>query len=290
MGYSIDIQFIGICCFATGPTGTELYKRRVLLPYDKCPHPDQRHIPFLEVAQADVIMPMAGDLKPTTDPYPYHRYFKPVLDPNDKDKIVGEITNGGIVYYRWTLSGHFIEFLNDDKSAAFTVASSYTQHVPAMKRNVEPRLYDHPRYECFTANPPKDVVSGAIDIYSGTLSAADFEEVKLYFKNNKGESAFTKTRPAKYVLLNLPLQESGLKIAIYGFGGTTTGAYIRLKPGATVRIGNAMEADISGPGSYISGSEHFKLFYNLDYLPDDPALPYIDGPVPLNACSPTDWP
>lgn len=281
MDYSIDIRFVGLCCFARPLHSDEPYKRRVLLPADRrC-----GHIAFLEIAKDDLVSLPSGNLKPS-EPYCHL-----VSNPSG-----GRPVSGSVLYVMWKLAGHFIEFKNAKLDVPFQVATSFTRHIPAMHKNVATSLHQHPQSSCFSDDPPTDVIAGAIDIPSGTLSVSDVEEVMLHFETEKThiKSAYGPAQSPKYALLNLPLREESAEFHLRSFpsAGKPTCAVIRVKPGAVVRIGNALEVDIKGPGSPGLHPEHFRLFYNLsdkEHCPKDLPLPKCER-VPLNACSPTDWP
>jgi hypothetical protein len=268
---SIDVTFKGICCFVDARNGNDPFTKRVVMPYDNLFSGNHHHITFLEVAE-DHIDSISG------------------VEPKVKTSHDG----GGVPFWRWELSGHSVAFLTADTKPPLDVTPSYDYHVPQMYNLVSSDLEKNPRDECFSLQPPPDVIAGFVDLKWGTLTAGPLEKASTFFENKAGDhSPWGLRRTPLFAVHQLPLSAPSAVIHLARYANLPPyDTVIRLKAGASVTIGNAMEADILEAGSGNNPSDHFLLYYKLARPgtgPTDPPLPKSTT-VPINACSVTNWP
>lgn len=266
----IIIRFAGICCFVEKHSANDPFVRRVVMPLDTMSSQMgmDPHIPFIEFEHGDIRYP--GNIPPSKQ---YTHY------------------NGSIVYDRWELAGHFITIDTVDPTGpALKSTRSFDRHVPKMYK-VCPDLQLYPRSECFDDDPDATLIAGCVDLNWGTLDATNLTE---YLQPFVPQRRWGPERTPRYVELRLPVKPGDIVVTLKEFASSKgTGNQITLYDTTeTITIGNLLEADISGPGSGKTTSEHFKLFYDLsdpNHYPANPSFP-ADPLVPVDSCSVTGWP
>lgn len=263
---TMEIRFKGLCGFAAPRVG-DTFQRRVLLPYDGRTDPSLRHIPYIEVLADEV------------DSY--------TVAPTATEK---HDDGGPALYHRWELEGHRIEFIVDETGWAIT--EGYKKYVPAMKYGICPTLREHPRDECFLEPPPATLVGAFCDLSAGDLTIGPLEAKKVIFINKAREvSPWGPERTPQWVTLRVSVSQPTLKVKVTSPAGDVFS--IEVKRSGYVLVGNARHADIiDDRDDNENPRDHYLLYYNLSddaNRPADPPLP-DEAAVPVNACSPVDWP
>ena len=267
--YWLDVRFQGLCCFADAPRESDLFKKRMLIPYDDRTDPTKRHIAFIELAE-DMVWPWTGPGPTKT------------------------VSHGdGVSFHRWELKGHRIDF-NSAAAPSLETTLSYQKQIPGLWTlcgsggDLDDLDYN-PKPECFTPAPSATLVAAFTDLSTGILTAGPLENVATtYMRNISGQTHVIRT--PKFVQWMLPIDgAAGVINLVPVEGGEST--VIPLKEGASVLIGNMRNADIlEDPKAGPEVPESFLIYYYLAENPVyDPALPATTG-VPINGCSSTNWP
>lgn len=268
--YSFDIRILGLCCFvkAVNPE-TDPYRARLVLPFDDLASGPRRHFAFVEVARDD----MDGD--PTGDA------------PTKKYKRTQD--NSGVEYWRWHLDGQRITILNGDRTQEIVKSDAFRRRVPRMTL-LNPDLNSRPREECFADVAQRDLFAALVDLPSGTVTTGQLDEGETVFRRPSGPpNTWGPERTPQTVVFTAAITTptTALVIPATAITGEIT---IPLKAGSSILIGNAREEDITGPGSTDTPSEQFALLYKLSHFaPNNAPLP-VPALVPIDSCSPTDWP
>ncbi|MEK6371419.1 MAG: hypothetical protein AABO58_01865 [Acidobacteriota bacterium] len=255
----ITVRFAGTCCFINSGTF-----KRVVLPNDTLESGEKRHIAYVEF------------------PDEYIRSGHEFLTEPYKHGDTGQVD-----YRRFDLVGHTITIENLSSSSPAALGS-YTNHVPKMSA-VHPGLYPQPRPECFVTPPNPILISGAINLTSGILTAGQLYEFITVFENEElGETARVQT--PQYVDLTVPIDSNDLTVK---FDDGTHAVQVVVEPGADlITIGNQPLADIQQLGSGDDVAHHFKLYYKLGkpgtVMPNPPLPRKLLDPV--NSCTVTQWP
>jgi hypothetical protein len=266
----LEIRVLGLATFITRPDDDDAnYRTRIVFPFDfykPAPNDPEHHFGFVEVGNADMPLPPVG-----TIPYQY--------------------TRAGVSFSRWTLDGHTVRFSNIPPSGQpITRVPPFEEHVPKLTV-VTPELKHCPipRAECFDDFPTPNLFTGFIDLQGGEVRIGELETLETIFKGQSSSAETWKGLTPLYVRLIVPLEQPFTVITIENEAGERTVVYVR--SGATMLVGNAREADITGPGSGDGPPEHFLICYSVSPKQPvyDPGLPNKDL-VPINACTVTDYP
>jgi hypothetical protein len=203
---SIDVRFAGICCFADARRESDPYAKRVLLPYDDRIDPDKKHIPYLEIAEEELV-----NGQPNNWTWRYQR-----------DQIW---------FVVWDLTGYAIKFVNADQSQPLAVTYAFHKHIPGMQKGICGHLPYNPHDSCFDSPPPLKPkfdpphhagIAAYTDLRYGTLGIGPLENFKTTFYPKDGP--FDDRMP-KYVLLQLPLTSPDAQIDLNPYAG---GPFIRI--------------------------------------------------------------
>lgn len=270
---SLNVRIAGICCFLNPGSN-----KRVVLPIDTLGH---GHIPFLEIAEEDEDIAKRLGKPPAESGYVHLEH---------------PMQTGTVTYRRWHLTNHRV-VIDNINTQALVVTAAYSKYVPQMQK-ILPELNAYPDTACFKLSPQQKV-AGYCDIAYGELGAGMLGEIPLYFDPHHDWPApdQLRGRAPRWVYWKVPLLSNAAKLTIYKFkpgeedSPGTKDTEITLNPGtAWVTIGNQLKIDIEGRGAPDPHPEHFRLYYTLaESDPSEHPVP-IEGGVPLNTCSPTDWP
>lgn len=255
----ITVRFAGTCCLINHDTF-----KRVVLPNDTLESGTKRHIAYVEFPDDDI------------------KVGKDFLTETYRHGDTGQID-----YRRFELVGHTVT-IEDITSSTPTSTGPYENHVPKMSV-VHPGLYPQPRSECFRTPPDPTLISGAINLTSGILTAGKLFEFVTEFKNAQlGTTASLQT--PEYVDLTVTIDTEDLTVA---FNDGTGVVKVVVGPGADlITIGNQPRADIEQLGSGDDVAHHFQLYYKLGkpgtIMPNPPLPEKVEDPV--NSCTVTNWP
>lgn len=267
---TLYVHIEGIACHLAPLTGST-FRKRVVMPHDPSTAAD-RHITFVEIAQADIF---SANVAPTAE----------------YSHIYNEVLTGDVRYSRWHLTGHRITITNTAAAPELSTTSAFDRCVPQMKK-IQPRLRTEPDEDCFSDRPTASRIAGLMDMKVGTLDVGPLAHVFTQFNPPKD---WPRGREPMYTVLRLPLNTGEVKVILAPFNGTTPIEIILRSTATWIRIGNSELRDITGPGSFENPAEHFKLYYNLS---DPVTLASLGGElpvpgkalVPINACTNTTWP
>jgi hypothetical protein len=267
---SLDIRILGLVTLVNLPPSKLPYRNRLITPLDnQWTTPETKHEAFIEVADRD--MDGAPTLRPS------HEYLK-----------------GGIKYSRWQFDRHRVTIENAfETGLPVQRSATYDQHVPSLPEVCVSGILDpnYARPEAYDDSPMAGTFTAFFDLQSGsiTVDPRDLEKHRTRYKTRyTNVVTWGPEYTAISVILTVPLKNTSAVIRMLNAAGNASFVFVR--SGATILFGNARELDILGPGSGEGPREHFLTYYQL--APSEPAnagLPERYA-VPINACTPTNWP
>jgi hypothetical protein len=276
---TITVRIAGTCCFVDAKDQAS-FKKRLILPFDNLSaKPSERHIPYVEFPDANILECDGGDLSPDQLLGPAYPHQARLAD--------GSLFPLPLLYRRFELSEHVVDISKVDSTASdLTVFSSFDTHVPKMK-NVFSKLTYHPRDECFQDEPYLPLAAAFFDISKGILKAGTLYDFVTRFVTKTEITA--KYQTPEFVELLLPITTP--EVTLTFTKGNVIHTVLLDANTDNITIGNQPESDITGAGSGDDLQHHFNLYYNLavDPRPDDPALPEKDLD-PVASCTATNWP
>jgi hypothetical protein len=263
----IRLQFKGMSCFVDGRE-TDPFAKRVILPRDRHfkEYKDDPHVPYIEIE--------ADDLQRGAKVRPSKTYA----------------SGQGLFarsFHRFDLDGERVSIRNAGQgNGRLVVVPTFDERVPRMTL-VCPDCPPNPRPECFSPNPPPELVAAYFDIRSGYLNCGPLELAETAFDEG---SQWPPRRLARWAQLDLSIHGDRAEIMLEKFDSSAV-RIIPLKRGAgVVTIGNGREQDIEETSTGSNRRDHFDMYYDLGSdLPAKRPRPTTAKTV-IRGCAPLQWP
>jgi hypothetical protein len=269
---SVNLRVLGLATFVNA-RGSVPYKARIILPFDEgqyVPSKD-RHFACIEIATDDMIGTPSGPLA---------------------SKWTKRYTKAGVEYTRWSLNGYTVTIQTGNPDRPFYRRPDFENYVPKLTVIAPELEFIDPHPLCFDPAPLLNRLAAFVNLPGGSADVGPPQtEDTIYVRRYSGAKTYGPVRTRRSVKVNIPIVSEYATIVLRPYlDPTQEHLVVNLKPGATILIANAREADITGDGEGDIPREQFLLYYKLAPSPlPDPPLPVVTG-IPIDDCTVTDWP